>query len=231
MRKQRFVAVGEQLLRAGVAPRHVRRILFELEGHMDDLLEELEAHGLSSVEAEAQATRRLRVEAVVEAASQRPELHSWMRRWPLPAFTILPLVAFAAVFVGSVALLVLALELAKAVGVPLQGSHVLQQTVHAFMTGLVWVLPAGVAMMFCLLASSRRAPLFWTLAGAALISLLGATTNARVDLPPLVARAALSAGIGFSTEALGAPLLRATCTFLIALMAYVCLTRMRPRAV
>ena len=41
----RFVAIGEELLRAGLAPRRVRRMLFELGSHLDDLVEELE-HGV-----------------------------------------------------------------------------------------------------------------------------------------------------------------------------------------
>src|SRR5688572_24078689 len=41
MHEARFSDIAEQLLRGGVAPRHVRRTLFELSVHFEDLLEEL----------------------------------------------------------------------------------------------------------------------------------------------------------------------------------------------
>jgi hypothetical protein len=49
----------ERLLRAGVAPRHVRRYLTELADHLADLRREEESTGLSRAEAEAAALARL----------------------------------------------------------------------------------------------------------------------------------------------------------------------------
>lgn len=225
MREQRFAATGEELLRAGVAPRHVRRILFELDGHMDDLVEELASGELSAEEVEAEASRRLHVAAVVEAARQRTELHSWMRRWPAAAFTVLPLFAYMALFTGGLALIVLGLTFSKDLGLPVESSQVLQQIVSAIMAAIELVLPASVAVTSCTLAASRRAPLSWTVAGAVLVSLLGATTNAQLQLPPLVMKPALGAGIGFSTDELGPPLLRASCTFLMVVLPYMWIKR------
>ena len=48
----------ERLLRAGVAPRHVRRYVTELEEHLSDLRAEEEHAGRSKAEAE-QAAREL----------------------------------------------------------------------------------------------------------------------------------------------------------------------------
>jgi hypothetical protein len=228
--EQRFVAIGEELLRAGLTPRRVRRIVFELEGHMDDLLEELQNHGLSPAEAAEEASRRLCAEAVVEAARERTELHSGMRRWPAVAFTLLPLFAYAALFFGALALIAVALTFSKSLGLPVERSTLLQQVTGATMAGIEFLLPASVAITFCILASSRRAPLSWTLAGVALVSLLGATTNAQLELPPVVSRAALGAGIGFSTDAFGTPLLRAACTFFLVCLPYLWLTRTWRRA-
>jgi hypothetical protein len=106
----------------------------------------------------------------------------------------------------------------------------LQQVTTATMKGIELVLPASVAITFCILASARRAPLSWTLVGVVLVSLLGATTNAQLELPPITSRPALGAGIGFSTEAFGLPLLRATSTFLLVVLPYLFLTRMQRRA-
>ena len=50
-----FRNLRERLLRAGVAPRHVRRYLAELEDHLSDLLAEEEQSGRSSADASAAA--------------------------------------------------------------------------------------------------------------------------------------------------------------------------------
>lgn len=230
MLEQRFGAIGEDLLRAGLAPRRVRRILFELESHLDDLREELEGQGMSRAEAEAEAMRKLNADAIVAAARERPELHSDMRRWPAAAFTLLPLFVYASLFAGSLVLIALGLSFAKDVGLPVENSVILQQMTTAMTKGIELLLPASVAITFCILAASRRAPLSWTLAGVALVSLLGATTNAQLSLPPLVSRPELGAGLGFSTEAFGMPLLRAACTFFVVIVPYLWLTRMRRHA-
>jgi uncharacterized protein YjiS (DUF1127 family) len=220
----RFAAIGEELLRAGLAPRRVRRILFELGNHMDDLVEELEDQGLSREEAVAEATKRLHAEAIIQAARERTELHSGMRRWPAAAFTLLPLFTYAAVFVGALFLVTLGLTFAKDVGFPVEHSVLLQQITTATFAGVELLLPASVAITFCMLASARRAPLSWTLVGVALVSLLGATANAQLDLPP-ASQPAIGAGLGFSTEAMGAPLIRAASTFLFVLLLYLWHTR------
>ena len=49
----------ERLLRAGVAPRHVRRYLTELHEHWSDLVAEEQRSGRSRTEAEAVALARL----------------------------------------------------------------------------------------------------------------------------------------------------------------------------
>jgi hypothetical protein len=229
VRDQRFIAIGEELLRAGLSPRRVRRILFELESHLDDLVEELEGHGASRAEAEAEASRRLDAEAVVEAARARTELHSTMQRWPAATFTLLPLFVYAALFAGGMALLAIVLSFAKDLGFPVERTFVVQQVATATIQGIVLILPASVGITFCLLASSRRASLAWTLVGVALVSLLGATTNAQLELPPISPRPALGAGLGFSTDAMGMPLLRAASTFLVVTLLYLWHMRMQRR--
>ena len=39
MHDQRFASLAERLLRGGVAPRHVRRTIFELQCHSNDLVD------------------------------------------------------------------------------------------------------------------------------------------------------------------------------------------------
>lgn len=230
MHEARFAGIAEQLLRAGVAPRHVRRTVFELSAHFSDLLDELRAHGCDEQEAASAAAARLGAEAIVSEVLARPELRSWMRRRPLVAFALLPLAAYAGLFVIGIVVLLVGIALAEqALGVSFAQSRGLQAFAAAVLPGLAWLLPAGVAATCCGIALARCAPPLWPLVGAAVICLLGATTNAQLSLPPLVDRPQFGAGIGLDTQSLALPLLRAAASFIAVALPFLWLRRLRFR--
>jgi hypothetical protein len=205
--------------------------VFELSGHFEDLLDELRARGLREEDAAIEASSRLGAEAMVAEVLARPELRSWMRRRPLIAFALLPVAAYATLFVVGLTLLVGCTELAEMKsGISLARSDSLQSLVVAGLRGIVWFLPASVAAATCVIAMTRRAPLWWPIGGTALISLLGAMTNAQLMLPPLVDRPEFGAGVGFSTGAISLPLFRAGATLLAVLVPYLWLARTQSRA-
>jgi len=196
-------------------------MMSELADHFDDLCEEMEARGLSRQEADAEASARLGTSALVEGVLARPELRSWVRRWPWVAFTILPVAMYAGLFVATMITLIASVEFTKnALGIDLASSTELWTFAHAFLGSVIWVLPIIAAAACCAVALSRRAPAVWAVVGVALISSIGALTNAQLELSPVVPRVSFSAGIGFSTESLLLPLSRAGCTLTIALLAY-----------
>ena len=82
------------------------------------------------------------------------------------------------------------------------------------------LLPIAAAAACCAIALSRRAPAIWAVVGVVLVASIGAVTNAQLQLPPVVSRPALGAGIGFSTEALLLPSCRAALTLSVVLSAY-----------
>ncbi len=87
----------ERLLRAGVAPRHVRRYLTELNEHLDDLRAEEERAGRSRFEAEAAALSRLgSMDVLAEAMIGRRQLQSWSARAPWAIFGLAPIFTLAA---------------------------------------------------------------------------------------------------------------------------------------
>jgi hypothetical protein len=220
MRNARFAAVGEQLLSAGVAPRHAGRAVFELTGHFDDLVSELQENGVARDEAEAEAAARLNPDALVAAAIARPELHSWVHRWPLASCTVFPLAMYMAFVVGSIALIVGGVTVFdQNLGVKLASSRELQQFAAFCLNGVAWAVPVFAAGTFCSVMLARRTPVAWTLIGAVLVSVLGATLNAGLLLP-LNDRPGLQAGLGFSTEAMSLPMLRAGLTLAIVLPIY-----------
>src|ERR1700734_2137768 len=96
MAKQ-FSELRERLLRAGVAPRHVRRYLGELTDHLADLRAEERQAGRSRAEAEAAAMLRLGgVDELAQAMIGQREFQSWSVRAPWAAFGVAPLLALAA---------------------------------------------------------------------------------------------------------------------------------------
>jgi hypothetical protein len=87
----------ERLLRAGVAPRHVRRYLTELTEHLADLKAEEERTGRSRAEAEMAALARLgSMDELAAAMTGERRLQSWSARAPWAMFGLAPIAALAA---------------------------------------------------------------------------------------------------------------------------------------
>ena len=230
MTTQRFAGLSQRLLRAGIAPRQVKRLVAEIEAHFADLVAEMRSAGLSQAESECQAAVRLGTEDVLIAnILAHPELRSWARQRPWLAFVLLPLLALAAQFV---------LSMLAAVGVIVFSTQVLGITalypgpVPWVVRGLqgygVWIAPIVAAGAACLLAVRSGAPLIWPIVGCALIAILGAATNASFEWSPAVPRGVLSGGIGLNFPDLGlTSALRVILTILTVLVPVLWLRRRR----
>ncbi|GAC1425912.1 MAG: hypothetical protein NVSMB62_23230 [Acidobacteriaceae bacterium] len=103
---QPFDELRECLLRAGIAPRHVRRYLRELSDHLNDLHAEEHRAGRNHTDAEAAAFARLgTIDALLHAMTAQPQLRAWSVRAPWLTFGLAPLLTLAVTY--SVALLLL----------------------------------------------------------------------------------------------------------------------------
>ena len=92
MPQPRFERLSERLLSAGIAPRHVRRYARELRDHFDDLVREEKTGGAARELAETRALSRLGNDDDLAAAMlSRPELRSFMARYPWAVFGVAPL--------------------------------------------------------------------------------------------------------------------------------------------
>ena len=230
MATQRFEGLSQRLLRAGIAPRQVKRLIAEIEAHFSDLVAELRSAGLSQAESESQAAVRLGTEDVLIAnVLAHPELRSWARQRPWLAFVLLPLLALAAQFV---------LSMLAAVGVIVFSTHVLGITalypgpVPWVVRGLqaygVWIAPAAAAAATCFVAMRSGAPLTWPIVGCTLVALLGAATNAGFEWSPSGPQGVLSGGIGLHVPDLGlTSSLRTIVTMLTVLVPVLWLRRRR----
>ena len=96
----------KDLIAAGIAPRHVRRTLDELQDHYDDVVEQELAEGADRLMACRTALERIGpIDDIVTAVRDRPELQSWAFRFPrlaamLYPLTFVALLPAAPVFIG-----------------------------------------------------------------------------------------------------------------------------------
>lgn len=97
--RQPFNELRERLLRAGIAPRHVRRYLRELTDHLADLTAAELRAGRTPTEAESIALTRLgTTDTLAQAMLLQPQLRSWTARLPWAVFTLTPLTLLAAAY-------------------------------------------------------------------------------------------------------------------------------------
>jgi hypothetical protein len=101
-----FHELRERLLRAGVAPRHVRRYLSELTDHLTDLTAEEEHAGRSRIDAESTALARLGgIDELAKAMAEQRQFQSWSARAPWATFGLAPLFLLAGVWFVALFLL------------------------------------------------------------------------------------------------------------------------------
>jgi hypothetical protein len=94
-----FHELRERLLRAGVAPRHVRRYLSELTDHLADLTTEEERPGRSPADAQSAALNRLGgMDELARAMMERRDVQAWSVRAPWVTFGVAPVVLLAAAY-------------------------------------------------------------------------------------------------------------------------------------
>ncbi len=97
-----FEGVSEQLLRAGIAPRHVRRYVTELREHLADLTAQERGAGLDEPVAAERARALLGTDAQLVQTMLDRSPRSLTVRAPWTVFVLLPAVALVAL-IGTVA--------------------------------------------------------------------------------------------------------------------------------
>lgn len=86
-----FDKLRSALLESGVAPRHIRRIVAELDDHADDLRAEAEAQGMPADDAAAYAMSRIGDQALIAARMlESADIRCWIYRYPRLARIYLP---------------------------------------------------------------------------------------------------------------------------------------------
>lgn len=168
----RFDSLRERLLRAGVAPRHVRRYLRELQDHFDDALNAELANGMTHDAAHDAAWARLGTEeSLAQGMIERRELRSVAARFPVLLFGAAP----AIVWVCTPLALVLAVNLLPEESRRVEVDAAFVDAFLALSFIYTRVLPVLLGALALHVAAARRLRALWPLVGAAAVDLLAGT--------------------------------------------------------
>ena len=180
LRRELRGELRERLLRAGVAPRHVRRYLTELAEHLADLTAEEERAGRGRADAESAALVRLgRMDDLARAMIEQRQFQSWCARAPWAAFGLGPLFLLAGAW--FVALFILwsgwkiFLPGADTPFVRIDGfvANLYFQVDRAFYFGAPILVGWGVGVI----AARQRVKTIWPIVALVLIALIGGSTE------------------------------------------------------
>jgi hypothetical protein len=199
-----FASLREALLRMGVAPRHARRVVVELDGHFRQLVEEGLQRGDGEEAARIAARELLGTdEVLISRYAGMPELRAWSSRWSAVWFTLVPLISFIALFVAAIAILCLSGHLMSAYLQHVQVSARVSSRIDwVAQTLFLWVLPMSISAAYAVLAYRQRAALHWPVAGITLVCCLVALVNVSVVLTGGAPPGSVGAGIGISAHSL-----------------------------
>lgn len=171
----RLDALREDLLRAGLAPRHVERYLAELSDHRADIAEHLHEAGLAPQAARAEAERRLGAhDTLLLPMLADRRFRSPAARWPALFYLLLPLGTQAAIVLAGIFALLLA------------AATDLRPVIADLGDILALVLlaaPIVLAWLALMAARRRRAGLHWPLLGIAAGIVLATSLRLHVLAP------------------------------------------------
>jgi hypothetical protein len=163
----------ERLLRAGIAPRHVRRYLAELSDHLADLTAEEQRNGLARADAESAALARLGdPEHLAQAMIRQPQLRAWSARAPWAAFGLVPIAALVAAYTVAMLILWTGWQLFLPTAVTPFGNHTTGLANAYFQLGraLYYTAPLFIGWVISAMAARQRIAPAWTAFGLCLLA-------------------------------------------------------------
>jgi hypothetical protein len=193
-----FPELRERLLRAGIAPRHVRRYLTELSDHLADLTAEEQTRGLSPADARSAALARLgTTDTLAQAMTSQPRFQSLSARAPWAVFSLTPLLLLAALWLLSLCLLRLGWQIflpeaTTPFGAPHGPLRFFDPQNIYFQLDRALYLGAPILVGWCmaLIAARQRLKALWPIASLALLGLFAATAQVQAN------RDAIPSGFG-----------------------------------
>ena len=222
-----FNRLRERLLRAGVAPRHVRRYLAELSDHLADLQAEEQRAGLDPAAAESAALSRLgSVDDLARAMTEQRQFQSWCARAPWAFFGFAPLFTLAAAW--SVALFILWTGwqfFLHGSPTPFVRTHGGLPEIYFGVGRMIYFWsPVLIGWAVAFVAARQRLKPVWPALGLAPVALAGAAARvhaSRAALSGGAAHVSMSFSLGSSFPEISPGLLRALFTLAVAALPYL----------
>jgi hypothetical protein len=221
-----FNELRERLLRAGVAPRHVRRYLAELADHLADLRAEEERAGCSRAEAESAALKRLGgIDDLSKAMIEQRQFQSWCVRAPWAMFGLAPLFVLAGAY--FVACLILwsgwkiFLPGTDTPFVPIDGFAIFYFGVGR---SLYYSAPILIGWGIGLIAARQRLAAVWPSLGLILVALVGGSAEVHASRPAVpggVGRISMNLALGSSLQDIVHPMFNALVILSITLLPFL----------
>jgi hypothetical protein len=180
-----FHELRERLLRAGIAPRHVRRYLTELTDHLADLRAEEERAGRSRADAESAALVRLGgVDHLAKAMIEQRQLQSWSVRAPWAVFGLTPLLLLAGAWFVALFILWSGWQIfLPGADTPFGTGRVNGFANLYFQAGkaIYFGAPILVGWAIGLIAVRQRLKALWPMVGLVLIAWMGGTSQVQAS--------------------------------------------------
>lgn len=196
-----FTALRENLLSAGIAPRHVRRYVRELSDHFDDLVADECAAGIAPAEATRRAGIRLGTDdELLEAMTARREFRSLAARVPWLVFALAPPVLVLVLLVAAALVLIGGIMLYAAVyggSLPLPAEW--RFLADAACTAANFAAGPAAALALAVVAVRQRMAARWAAIGLAAAALGAAFSTLEVGLPSTGIKGGF-VGVGMSSD-------------------------------
>jgi hypothetical protein len=223
-----FHELRERLLRAGVAPRHVRRYLAELTDHFADLRTEEEDAGRSRADAESAALLRLGgIDDLSKAMIEQRQFQSWSVRAPWATFGLTPPILLAGAWFVALFILWSGWKMfLPGADTPFGGHRIYKLANWYFQAGkaLYYGAPILVGWGIGLIAARQRFKAVWPTIGLALIALMGGTAQvhaSRTAVPGGLGHIRMDFALGTSGQSIPDGLLHALVIFSLAVLPYL----------
>ena len=194
-----FHELRERLLRAGVAPRHVRRYLTELADHLADLRAEEERAGRSRADAESAALNRLGgADELARAMMNQRQFQSWCVQAPWAMFGLAPVLFLAIAWFVALFILWSGWQIflpgAETPFVRINGLAILYFGLGKM---IYFGAPILVGWGIALIAARQRLNAVWPAVGLILIALMGGAGQVHTH-PPVAPGELAHVGMGFT---------------------------------
>lgn len=230
----------ERLLRAGVAPRHVRRYLGELSDHLADLTNEEERAGRNRRDAEAAALARLgSTDELAKAMTEQRQFQAWCARAPWAMFSVTPLALLFMTYLFACFILWSGWQIyLPAADTPFGHNspalYNLQNIYFQFGRLIYFTAPVVVGLAIGLVAVRQRLNAIWPTIGLALVAWMGGTAQihaSRSAVSPRLGNIALSFFVPPPDQALSQSLLHVAVYFALVAVPYLIWRQQKRRRV